>query len=946
MRKRTVPPSGGRRVTQPSRTAESEAPEDDSIAEVYRDMLAEAHSTPWRHDARATKRRRVGERTAISHDSLSQPQETPQGAEKTVNKIPQTVYDIDASDESEVDEWEDVELPTTIPVQEPVLPTSESREDDAGLQITLTKPEDEGKEKASSRRKPVSGAEKKWRLDIHKVHLLCLLSHVQLRNSWCNDDEAQRKLKGMLSKNTVRCLNPKADMPQFSRSTTFADGLKQASEIFRRRFKVTAPGMRRSFWLDNLDISFDSIVSFNTEEVLTSKDAFRKQAISMEGSCDLGAQLFCAMLRAANVNARLVCSLQPLPFSGVAKGGLPVKSMKENIVLSDDNMRASSEGSSKGTFKAQETPPHRMRRLGQPRFSPGPSKSPRAKSIPETSSPSIPESSYPIFWVEAFNEAMQKWVAVDPMVTNTIGKPSRFEPPASDRHNTMSYVIAFEEDGSALDVTKRYTKSFNSKTRKSRVEYTKGGERWWHSVMDFYEKPFPEDRDQLEIGELTAKAAAEGMPRNVQDFKNHPIYALERDLRRNEVIYPRREIGKVGLSRSSTNSRNQALEAVYRRSDVHVVKSAEGWYRQGRCIKTGEQPLKRVPIPKTKLKADADGDVENSGPENSSDTPMYAIFQTEIYKPPPVVDDRVPKNAYGNIDVYVPSMVPEGAFHLKHYDGARAAKILGIDYADAVIGFQFRARHGTAVTHGIVASAEHREALLAVISGLEDERGQAEQDRRTMAALSMWRQLLIKLRIAERVQGYTFEGEEEKKDEAQELSESDYEANGGGFLPEGDEDGELPTARGVGYDDWLNEPPAGGLVVPEVSSVERPLESTSVASSSRYTLVVVPRESPSNDRRQAAFASAPHGDTAPPLAAQQPQEQGEPPPHPASPANGSHLCPSKYTPTHDRAGSVEEMSGLPDLVHNDSDSEIDDQNSMISHDPEDEDAEPEWLLSD
>ncbi|KMU81529.1 DNA repair protein Rhp41 [Coccidioides immitis RMSCC 3703] len=346
MRKRTVPPSGARRVRQPSRTAESEAPEDDSIAEVYRDMLAEAHSTPWRHDARATKRRRVGERTAISHDSLSQPQETPQDAEKTVNKIPQTVYDIDASDESEVDEWEDVELPTTIPVQEPVLPTSESREDDAGLQITLTKPEDDGKEKASSRRKPVSGAEKKWRLDIHKVHLLCLLSHVQLRNSWCNDDEAQRKLKGMLSKNTVRCLNPKADMPQFSRSTTFADGLKQA------------------------------------KEVLTSKDAFRKQAISMEGSRDLGAQLFCAMLRAVNVNARLVCSLQPLPFSGVAKGGLPVKSMKEYIVLSDDNMRASSEGSSKGTLKAQETPPHRMRRLGQPRFSPGPSKSPRAKSIP------------------------------------------------------------------------------------------------------------------------------------------------------------------------------------------------------------------------------------------------------------------------------------------------------------------------------------------------------------------------------------------------------------------------------------------------------------------------------------------------------------------------------------------------------------------------------------
>lgn len=41
---------------------------------------------------------------------------------------------------------------------------------------------------------------------------------------------------------------------------------------------------------------------------------FCEAATHLEASRDVGAQLFCAMLRSAGVDARLVCSLQPLPF--------------------------------------------------------------------------------------------------------------------------------------------------------------------------------------------------------------------------------------------------------------------------------------------------------------------------------------------------------------------------------------------------------------------------------------------------------------------------------------------------------------------------------------------------------------------------------------------------------------------------------------------------------
>lgn len=197
----------------------------------------------------------------------------------------------------------------------------------------------------------------------------------------------------------------------------------------------------------------------------------------------------------------------------------------------------------------------------------------------------IRESSYPVFWIEAFNEAVQKWVPVDPLVTNTLAKPSKFEPPASDAENNMSYVVAFEEDGTARDVTRRYVKAYNAKTRKSRVESTKGGERWWRRTMEVYSREWELDRDQVEDAELVAKEAAEEMPRSVQDFKGHPYYALERHLKRNEVLHPKREVGKIGAGKSLAGTPSRALEPIYRRRDVHHVKSADGWYRLGREIK-------------------------------------------------------------------------------------------------------------------------------------------------------------------------------------------------------------------------------------------------------------------------------------------------------------------------------------------------------------------------
>ncbi|RHZ58523.1 putative DNA repair protein Rad4 [Aspergillus thermomutatus] len=941
--------------------------EEDEIPEVYREMLAEAEfRSPDVSDAdRPIKKRKVGAQRATTSDVVSVPQiPLPKEDQGQASRQIQTVYDEPTSEESDM-EWEEVDLLQT-PAQSIQIGPVTTRGDDESLQITLDNHEGK-RRKVISRQKPLTAAEKKLRLDIHKVHVLCLLRHVQIRNLWCNDDELQSFLKRMLPKQVIAMLNPPEDKPQYSRSTTFVEGLNQASDAFSRRFRVNRPGLKRAHWVDDpekLKQKAESIMS--DAEVFLSKEDFCKQARTMQGSRDFGAQLFCALLRSAAVEARLVCSLQPLPFSGTTKSMTPNKPNSQYIVISSDNHDTSADDQQ--TSGLSPTPPSRSRRLGRPQFTPA--------RPPKTSVPgprfTTRVSPYPVFWVEAFNEAVQKWVPVDPLVTKSIAKPSKFEPPFSDPSNCMCYVVGFEEDASARDVTRRYVKAFNAKTRKMRVESTKDGERWWTRTTRLYEKPFLEDRDELEISELTAKTAAEPMPRNVQDFKDHPIYAIERQLRRNEVVFPKRVIGQVGLGKSG--SKDQVLVPVYRRSDVHVVRSADKWYRLGRDIKIGEPPLKHIRANRNKDVGFSEDEHDN---ESGVEIPLYAYFQTEIYTPPPVVQGKVPKNSYGNLDVYVPSMVPPGGVHIKHPQAAHAARVLGVDYADAVTGFDFKGRHGTAVIQGVVVASEYREALEEVLNCLEDERRQAESEERSTEMLRLWKHFLLKLRIAERVKRYAIEGEESAS-ESSEGYENQEEA-GGGFLPEPEQEmadaGKFSTyqrsTEQEPRDYTLNEASTNDSArgdesqgdgfkadksanhIEAISQNTSEIDIAKASRRSRYSLIVVPnKKANSNENgtsQQQPEQSPEIVELDPAAEAESVKSSGQTGPAGSSQApiivDSSTAGGSKSTSveilsraasqTQSRAHTPEEMDEI---------SEADDNGSLLSHDPEDEDAIPEWLI--
>ena len=91
-------------------------------------------------------------------------------------------------------------------------------------------------------------------------------------------------------------------------------------------------------------------------------------------------------------------------------------------------------------------------------------------------------------------------------------------------------------------------------------------------------------RDDLEDEELAANQLTEAMPTAMAGCKDHPLYVLARHLKRDEVVEPAVELGKL------------RGEPVYPRGNVLALKTAENWMRQGRTVVVGAQPLRAANI--------------------------------------------------------------------------------------------------------------------------------------------------------------------------------------------------------------------------------------------------------------------------------------------------------------------------------------------------------------
>ena len=229
------------------------------------------------------------------------------------------------------------------------------------------------------------------------------------------------------------------------------------------------------------------------------------------------------------------------------------------------------------------------------------------------------------------------------------------------------------------------------------------------------------------------------------------------------------------------------LEGVFRRRDVHLCRTSEAWYRRGRDVREGMEPLKYV-APRTRLEREEVGFNEDEE-EQSEGMALFAEYQTEVYAPPPVVDGRIPRNKFGNLDVYVESMIPAGGIHVRHPLAAKAAEVLGISFAAAVTGFEFKGRQGTAVINGVVVSEQQRIAMVTVLVGLQTQAVEEIESERSRITLAVWKKWYRALQIRDRLeQEYGDKGKNDEMDlgGAEDDNDSTYEDEdaGGGFMPD------------------------------------------------------------------------------------------------------------------------------------------------------------------
>ncbi|KAL8744710.1 MAG: hypothetical protein Q9190_003068 [Brigantiaea leucoxantha] len=572
--------------------------------------------------------------------------------------------------------------------------------------------------------------------------------------------------------------------------------LKLLAAYWRKRFTITAPSLHRQGYKPPavLEVEIASYKngkhdSDKSGERISSLRDFAECARKCQGSRDVGAQLFVALLRALNIETRLVASLQSIGFGWGKIEEAPLK--EENQANAFDTKPEIKGKNSNGKRKRNESV--------QSSHDSDTDASVIDITIPSSSG--RPNRSYksdlpfPTYWAEAISPITSEVYPVDPhILTPAVATNAEhilaFEPrgaKAERARQIIAYVIAYSPDGTAKDVTARYLKRhmWPGRTKGARLPiekvpvYNSLGKikyhrefDWFKSVMRSYART---DEMRTSVDDIEEakdlqriKPETKEPKRNeetLQGYKTSADFVLERFLRREEAILP----GTTPIKMFTTGKGDDTKqEPVFLRKHVQTCRTAESWHKEGRQVKEGEHPMKMVAVRAVTLtrKREVEEAQRRAAGEGSGEKlkqGLYSRDQTQWIIPPPILNGEIPKNAFGNIDCYVPSMVPRGAAHVPLRSTVKICKRLGIDYAEAVTGFEFGNQRAVPVITGVVVAAENEKLVVEEWGRDEEERRIREEAKREKVALGVWKKMLVGLRIVERVRDKY--GDVERKEE-------------------------------------------------------------------------------------------------------------------------------------------------------------------------------------
>jgi xeroderma pigmentosum group C-complementing protein len=384
-------------------------------------------------------------------------------------------------------------------------------------------------------------------------------------------------------------------------------------------------------------------------------------------------QMLVAMFRSMGLRARLVLVIEPMRLFDKKDSSIGTRSNNNKRVGKRKRQTGSSVSTSSPYFDLTDDDEEALatKKLKQ---SPSPHEPHQTDAIcNNTDSTSSLYDTYNS-WVEVMLPCNNKWMPVHlPSVSvNQCSAPERY------LKKDIMYAIGFEHGFVIRDVTARYSSRWCVGYSKMRIDG-----KWLDSVLLRYCSS--EDEFLKENNEIKRILLSYPLPSTSTHYKNHKLYVLKKNLLKHEAIYPE-DCNVIG---------NFKGEPVYSRDNVHILHTREKWLTNGYIIRHGESPYKMV-----------------KGRKGNMTTPLFGQWQTELYKPPPVINGKIPKNEYGNIEIFTESMIPTGAVHLAISGISKVAHMLGIDCAPAVTGWKFNGGYSYPLIEGIVVAEEYKDVLM------------------------------------------------------------------------------------------------------------------------------------------------------------------------------------------------------------------------------------------
>ena len=465
-----------------------------------------------------------------------------------------------------------------------------------------------GKESAQRLRIAYTKSDRQWAEELHKKELLQLVRSAVQVNEWIQDELIHVSIMSILPAFLITSSRP-----------TDEEKVRDVIAWFRMYFQT---------------LSDRSVTSEEGRDGCSGEELMNV-IISKTGSSHQLTQLFVATLRVLNFPTRYVCTLDPPGLhprnhpsiirkkicafkeanGGVADGHansirIDIRSQERlerapmawaEVYISMPEKVTSSkrvtavEGG--GDKERQGRIDVRTRLLGKRKITTKDKNimlaevidvdTPHDNIVVDTSSSSSSSSSSCL----VASRMYRRWVHVD-FLKGLIDDPTSIEA----KRRGVAYILGVDQECILTDVTPRYNSQYSSILfdRLPRDStFWRNIIRNWGAVRDFCldsveaieslpcdnNDDFKRSSDELdEEAELQMKISAECVPTTLNQLKNHPLYILERDLKKEEVLHPTNKC-VVGLVRG---------EKVYLREHVSVLRTKAQWKREMRVVKDEE----------------------------------------------------------------------------------------------------------------------------------------------------------------------------------------------------------------------------------------------------------------------------------------------------------------------------------------------------------------------